>query len=92
MRRPSRRKLLAAWGSAEAVKLGEVSPGDLLICDAGFTCLALGATVQVEAAPCGCTFIRCREGTHALDGQVDDEDDDTLVGLRRVAKASAARQ
>lgn len=87
-----RAKLLAAWEGAEVVKFEDVQAGDILICDAGFSCLKLGATVTVEASPCGSTFIRCKNGTHLLDGQIQDEDDDTLVGLRRVAKAATSRQ
>ena len=59
------------------MKLSEVQPGDVLIADGGFTCIKPGAQLVVAddlSIPCAC-------GKHFLDGQVDFDDGDTLVGL-----------
>ena len=59
------------------MKLSEVKPGDVLIADGGFTCIELGATLVVGDD----LSVPCAHGKHFLDGQVDFDDGDTLVGL-----------
>lgn len=55
------------WPLLSALKVG-----DKLKADAGFTCLADGAEVEVQALDDGSLFIACSEGEHHLDGQKDD--------------------
>ena len=59
------------------MKLSEVQPGDVLIADAGFTCIEPGATLVVGED----LSVPCADGKHFLDGQVSFDDGDTLVGL-----------
>jgi hypothetical protein len=60
--------------------IDEVKPGDFLVTDGGFTCLAAGSLRRVEADAEGHLFIRCAEGEHGLEGQVDNEER-CLIGL-----------
>jgi hypothetical protein len=60
--------------------IDEVKPGDFLITDGGFTCLPEGSVREVEADARGNLFIRCAEGEHGLEGQVDNEQG-RLIGL-----------
>ena len=54
------------------MKMSEVKPGD-----GGFTCIEPGATLVVGED----LSVPCAVGKHFLDGQVDFDDGDTLVGL-----------
>jgi len=65
------------------MKLDDLSRGDILIADGGFTCLNEGDLCRVHRDADG-LYVRCAEGRHYLDGQVDDDDGD-LVGFRRAS-------
>jgi hypothetical protein len=58
-------------------KLSDVKEGNILVADAGFDCLTAGKH-EVHRSPDG-LYIRCEQGRHYLDGQVDRENN--LVGL-----------
>jgi hypothetical protein len=62
------------------VKLVDLKAGDVLVADAGFTCLKPGEHV-VQSNFEGGLFVACDEGGHALDGQ--ERDDKHLEGLSR---------
>ncbi|HWT12265.1 MAG TPA: hypothetical protein VN231_05900 [Allosphingosinicella sp.] len=52
----------------------EVNPGDILIADGDFTCIDAGTRLTVERdlhSPD--LYVRCSEGKHYLDGQLDDQ-------------------
>jgi hypothetical protein len=66
------------------MKLSELSAGDLVLADDGFTCLKTGA-YTVQADETGRLFIPCDEGHHYLDGQVDFDDPELLVGITKTA-------
>jgi hypothetical protein len=51
-------------------RIGYVRQGDILECDAGFTCMDRGSQHVVHKADDG-LYIECREGRHYLVGQVD---------------------
>ena len=68
------------------MKLSEVKPGDVLIADGGFTCIKQGARLVVADD----LSVSCSHGKHFLDGQIDFDDGDTLVGL--TLAPNAARQ
>jgi hypothetical protein len=65
------------------MKLSDLKPGDTVIADAGFTCMAAGPKI-VESDDGRGLYVRCRRGRHYLDGQ--ETDDDELVGLSRPAE------
>lgn len=67
------------------MKLSELSAGDLVLADDGFTCLKAGA-YTVQADKDGRLFIPCDEGRHHLDGQVDFKDPEQLVGTTKAAR------
>lgn len=50
----------------------EVARGTKLIADDGFTCIAEDAILTVEAREDGTLFVRCDDGEHCLDGQLED--------------------
>lgn len=66
------------------VSIRKVGPGTILICDAGFTCIHGGAQRMVfrdksekgisAKIPWGSRsrlYVRCKDGRHYLDGQLD---------------------
>lgn len=59
------------------MKLSDVKPGDVLIADGGFTCIASGAQLVVGED----LSVPCDEGKHSLDGQVCWDDGETLIGF-----------
>lgn len=69
------------------VKLSEVKPGDVLVADAGFPCIADGEYLPVRQDGGG-LYVDCRAegeertptGKHYLDSQVDDSG--ILIGLQ----------
>lgn len=67
--------------------IDDVSVGDVLMADGGFTCVDAGK-VTIEAEPNGDLFFRCNAGKHFIDGQIDDEDG-LLVGLSHESKEEA---
>ena len=60
------------------LRLADLRPGDVLVADGGFTCVADGAELIVEADDRG-FFFRCAGGVHRINGQLKDG---FLVGLR----------
>ena len=63
------------------VKLSEVKVGNILIADGGFTCIKKGAELVVKQDIFGFFVVDCDQGTHHLDGQLDDNGE--LAGLKR---------
>ena len=59
-------------------KVDEVKRGSFLIADGGFTCMEPGRK-KVMANAEGDLYVRCREGRHYLDGQIDENG--VYVGL-----------
>lgn len=62
-------------------KLANVKPGTRLRCDDGFTCMRPDVIKVVETDAAGQPFIPCDDGKHYLEGQLDFEGGDDLVGL-----------
>lgn len=54
--------------------------------DDGFTCIAPGAILIVDCCgnPNTDFFVRCEEGIHSLNGQVDDWETQTVIGFEVV--------
>ena len=48
-----------------------IKPGDSMVAYGGFTCVAAGAIVTIEADSGG-MFFRCADGQHYLQSQVDE--------------------
>ena len=63
-------------------KISEVKVGDLLEPDGGFDCLECGAHLMVFHDSDG-LFIKCSEGHHYLDGQIEG---DHYIGLYKVER------
>lgn len=64
------------------LKLADVKAGDILITDAGFSCMKAGAEHVVRAdEKDGKLYVSCNDGRHFLDGQVDSGG--MLIGLTR---------
>jgi hypothetical protein len=63
------------------MKLTDIRPGDVLIADAGFTCMRDQSEHEVFKDNGGHLYIRCSEGAHYLNGQLND--DGTLSGLKK---------
>lgn len=78
----SRQKKIDAYMTLQPAKLSQVKAGTKLVADDGFTCMGLGMVRTVQDDGRGELFVQCRSGRHSLDGQLSDEDGDTLVGLR----------
>ena len=64
-------------------KLDEVKEGSILVTDGGFTCMKEGEAKKVErfvtTSVVGGLFIRCNDGKHFLDGQLNSHDE--YIGL-----------
>ena len=58
------------------IPVGEVKIGDVLIADGGFTCIDEGQECMVRARTDHSgrrrLFVKCRQWSHGLDGQLDD--------------------
>lgn len=65
----------------------DVTAGTKLVCDGGFTCIAAGSTLEVQASDTGNLYVPCRHGRHYLDGQTDD--DGVIVGLSLAENSEA---
>lgn len=61
-------------------KLEDLKPGDIIIADAGFTCLEPGEH-KVWEKHGGKLVVGCRDGDHYLDGQRDAAGN--LVGISK---------
>ena len=65
-------------------KYKDVKVGDILIADDGFDCLLEGQQCIVEKDDRDRKFVRCSEGIHLLDGQLEfyaERGEVSLVGL-----------
>ncbi len=60
------------------MKLSEVKAGDVIVADGGFTCIRDKAVLTVKK-DIGGLFVLCDQGTHMLDGQLDESGN--LVGF-----------
>lgn len=58
--------------------ISDITEGDLLVTDGGFTCISKNQTRPVKKDEEG-LFINCLNGKHYLNGQTDDQGN--LVGL-----------
>lgn len=68
-------------------KLSALEVGASLIADNGFDCIRAWSRVDVQKDDRGEFYVACKCGQHFLEGQLDHDDHDTLVGLRRAAEA-----
>ena len=59
------------------MKLSDLSEGDIVVVDGGFTCREAGEVMVYEAVDG--LYFECEHGRHYLDGQEDD--DGNLVGI-----------
>lgn len=59
--------------SRPRVPISAVTTGTILRNDGFFACIPKRATRTVQYAPDG-LFLRCKEGRHYLDGQIDGDD------------------
>lgn len=64
--------------------INDIKVGDKLIADGGFTCMSNGEVKEVKSYGGGLVgfYVDCAEGTHNLEGQVDDEQG-FIVGLTK---------
>ncbi len=62
------------------MKLAALKVGDVLYPDGGFECMELNVPIVVMADDGG-AYVTCGCGHHYLDGQLDWDDGETLVGL-----------
>lgn len=67
--------------------LTDIRPGDVLLPDDGFDCMAESAEKIVRADHDG-LYVYCRQGKHYLAGQCDDFN--VLIGLRAKPAEAAA--
>jgi len=75
------------------MKLSDLTRGDLIIADSGFNCLydneicqvhqkkSIGAPEDEEES----FFIRCNDGEHFLMGQIDEDNNNHLIGLSPIS-------
>ncbi len=61
-------------------RLGALVPGAVVIVDGDFTCMAAWSK-RIVCTDGTDLFIPCKSGHHTLDGQLDFEDDDILIGI-----------
>lgn len=61
-------------------KHSQVHVGSVLVIDSGFTCMPDGSRKTVYNDGSG-LYIHCDHGKHYINGQLDHQDQDTLVGL-----------
>jgi len=71
--------------NADQSNADTVKPGDILIADAGFTCLKEGRPLVVQEDPTKVgerisrLYVQCNDGRHYLDGQLGEES--ALIGF-----------
>lgn len=67
----------------EYAKLSELEDGHLVEVDDGFTCIDPGdkRIVKFDSGKQVLAYIQCKDGKHFLTGQLDDSDQDSLVGV-----------
>jgi hypothetical protein len=71
-----------------AMRLDQLSAGDMVLADNGFTCLETGSYV-VQADEDGRLYIPCSHGKHYIDGQVSFSDENEIIGLTKSASCPA---
>lgn len=64
----------------QGVGYSSLRAGDKLQADAGFTCVKPGEVLEIKERNGG-LYVECEDGDHFLDGQLDFDDQETLVGL-----------
>ena len=65
-------------------RLSTLKPGDKVIVDDGFTCMKRWSEREVRANDDGSVgWLRCTYNGHGLEGQLDFDDDDILIGIYR---------
>lgn len=64
-------------------KLSDLSVGDKVKVDGGFTCMSDGDIKEVKIDKNDDLYVDCNDGTHLLVGQtiMNNTDDDTLIGV-----------
>jgi hypothetical protein len=62
----------------------DLREGMKLKTDGGFTCMGDGDIKTVLLSDCGYFYISCASGMHVLVGQINDREDDKLIGLELV--------
>ncbi len=62
-------------------KLSDCKLGTMLEAGGGFTCIPKGAIQQVHETYRHGLYIRCTHGQHFLDGQLDCDTQEYLIGL-----------
>lgn len=65
-----------------SLKLADIKAGDVLYPDEGFECLKFNRRVTVRTDDGG-KYVSCTDGNHYLEGQLDHDDQETIVGLSR---------
>lgn len=68
-----------------SVRIDEVKPGDRLVPDDAFDCLEEGVPVEVRKDEDG-LYVCCADGSHYLDGQLDFDSGEFLIGFRRATE------
>jgi len=63
-------------------RFGELKPGDQVIVDGGFGCMEPWSTRTVQGGDPDLS-IPCKCGSHSLEGQLDLDGSDALVGVYR---------
>lgn len=61
-------------------KLSELKEGMYVEVDGGFDCIEAGSRLCVQQHPDG-LWIKCTHGQHYLEGQLDFDDGDSLIGI-----------
>ena len=60
------------------MKLSDLTVGDTVVTDCGFTCMSAGPKI-VQQDDRGSFYVACDEGEHHLDGQEDENGE--LIGV-----------
>jgi hypothetical protein len=68
------------------LKLEDVALGDLLVFDAGFTCIKENSVLEVQQDGKGELFVNCDKGGHYLHGMEDAHG--VLQGVKKVPEGS----
>jgi len=63
------------------LKFADIKTGDILIPDAGFTCMSAGSEKTVLKDTDGSLYVTCEEGSHLLCGQISSHDPSLIVGF-----------
>ncbi|MGJ4855539.1 hypothetical protein ACN6KF_001485 [Labrys sp. La1] len=85
------RALAEGGDMTKFAKLSEIKAGSRLVADGGFDCIEQGTILIVCDSGDG-LYVPCACGEHYLEGQLDFDDDDTLIGLSAFDRAIAAAE